>query len=234
MRYNFRALRGLSSSQHKNIQATATGERLLALNALQAVIEGSALRVHHVERLLGEIDAAIKRRYEDLGYDTEQRAPCEKKMLVDGHVPEELFPVVETLLVGILPRLRDEADLDRVGLFLSDYSWLGMGAGVDEGKPEGQQELSSDLAGAGAGVGVGAGVELGNREMREKKLRPVDVVRKVAMPRDRKRERRCVRCCEVSEDAMPAKGSPQWLSHMMRMCVCGSGWAVYELGQGRR
>lgn len=52
----------------------------------------------------------------------------------------------------------------------------------------------------------------------------IDAVRKIVLPRQGVRLRRCTRCCSVVEELMPNKYQGFWLGTLQRMCMCAGVW----------
>lgn len=74
------------------------------------------------------------------------------------------------------------------------------------------------------------GVSDDKRTEKYRRTHEVDVQKKALVRKEGPGPmRRCVRCCEISEDMAPPKGYPSWLSSLAsKFCICGSMWSMTE------
>lgn len=93
-------------------------------------------------------------------------------------------------------------DIDRQDLYFLDYEWLKLG---DDGTPTATNRPTTPM---------------------------IDMFKKIPVSPDAKTLRRCVRCCEVSEDVgPPERGTPAWLANLLKTCSCGSFWRIEGVGK---
>ncbi|CAK4028645.1 Hypothetical predicted protein [Lecanosticta acicola] len=93
-------------------------------------------RYHEFEKMLQELDQAVKDAWVRSGVPAEQRAELEGAMLCDGEIPNELEPAIDTLLNTILPKLKETMDIGKL------YFWNTDRLSIACAKPRsGQQQL---------------------------------------------------------------------------------------------
>lgn len=76
------------------------------------------------EKFFSNIDSAVKRAYQDAGFSAADKATPERELLTTGAIPPVLQPAIISILVNTVPAIRPE--IDRMRLYLHDYSWLGI------------------------------------------------------------------------------------------------------------
>lgn len=167
-------------------------------------LEQSPLRVDVYEKILANVDGVVRHVYQSAGYGNGNRATPEREMLITSAVPPVLHPAVGTILRKTMPAIRSE--VDRMGLCLYDYSWLGI---VEDKQTEVFKRLHE--------------IDI---------LKKISV--RADLPeRERQPKRRCVRCGEISEDlALPKSFFLLRLmakAGVLRSCICGGMWAVENL-----
>jgi len=208
LRFNCRYIRvlGAESSNHRH----ASTPLAVAYREFELIVSSSPVSVSIAERVLTQVDNAIKAAYQASGITEDERGRAEKDMLVQARIPPVLVDVVKTLLTTTASGLRE--DVNAAELFFTDVSWLG---------------LSESPSEPGQGGEFEAGRETGLR-----RKRPVDVLQKIRMRGGR--WRRCTRCAALMEDLVPQRGSSVLLVGLARFCVCGSLWMVLEPGERER
>ncbi|KAK4894066.1 Mediator of RNA polymerase II transcription subunit 16 [Elasticomyces elasticus] len=92
--------------------------------------EKMPFRINHFVELIAEFDAAVRSAYTESGASTERRVDIELAMLTEGVIPDELEPVVRTLMETILPKFEENADMGKV--YFWDTQWLGILNSVPE------------------------------------------------------------------------------------------------------
>jgi mediator of RNA polymerase II transcription subunit 16 len=157
------------------------------------------------EKFLANVDSVVRHAYQAAVIGNADRATPERELLITSNIPPVLQSAVVTILTKTMAMIRPE--VDRMALCLHDYSWLGVG-----------DDKRTELF---------------------KRSHDVDVLKKVLIRSDlsqnkaRQPRRRCVRCCEVSEDVTLPKSFPvlKMLAKVgvLRSCVCGGMWGM-DLG----
>ncbi|KAL8997228.1 MAG: hypothetical protein Q9169_003421 [Polycauliona sp. 2 TL-2023] len=89
-----------------------------------AIFTKSPVPVHLFEKVVADIETSIRDVYESNQIPDAERKEIEKKMLISGSVPSELWPAIESLLTKTLPSVR--GDINRAGLYFHDVSWIGL------------------------------------------------------------------------------------------------------------
>ncbi|KAI9840522.1 MAG: mediator complex subunit [Thelocarpon superellum] len=124
LRYNARALHGLSSASHKGVQATQRGDQKQAFTSVMGVIDTSPVKVSQLERMLAELDNEMKTAYQTFNLSEAERSIAEKTLLVHAQVAKPFQPVIKKLFSTTLDALRRE--IDPAAIYFADYSWLGL------------------------------------------------------------------------------------------------------------
>jgi mediator of RNA polymerase II transcription subunit 16 len=210
-----RCFRGImnvpKSPHHQSLDAPS----LLAFGRMAQVIETAGLPLEAFERLLGGTDKLVRVAYQENRYGEKERADLEREILATGRLEG-------TILNGVVGRLCDEVlpmtrkEVDRLSLFVGEYSWVMLEAGPTR---------------IGAG-GDGEKNSLNRLLKRRDKEELMDVHRKKAIIGLLDREvRRCVRCGCVNMDAAgPPRSWPKFSQGQVMRCVCESGFVVEKLG----
>jgi mediator of RNA polymerase II transcription subunit 16 len=170
---------------------------------LVSLIEESPVRVDAYERLLANIDSIVKHGYQTAGFSTADRATPEREMLINGAIPPVLQPAVTSILCNTMPLIRP--GVDRLRLFVADYSWLGISD--DDMTEKFRKSYDVDI--------VKRTVVPAKNGVSGKAMQP---------------KRRCVRCCSVSEDVNAPRSVPALRmlakTAILRSCPCGGSWAL--------
>ncbi|KAL1954471.1 hypothetical protein VTO42DRAFT_1147 [Malbranchea cinnamomea] len=122
LRYICRGLRGLVSSYKSATNLTPESYHLCT--KIVSMVEESAIKVDVYEKCLAGIDSAVKHAYQDAGFSPADKAISERELLTIGTIPPVLQPAVCNILANTVPMIRPE--IDRMRLYLNDYSWLGI------------------------------------------------------------------------------------------------------------
>ena len=203
LRYNCRALRGLSNLARTHVAHETKSSALApSCKAFFGKVRGSFVSPELFEKILSDTESGIRKVYQGTeegsagsGEKSEsERQEIERQLCIEGIVPDALLPVMQRLLTTVLDSSRSEVKID--DLFFKNYAFLGLG---------------DDITGK-----------------RWRKSNPVDAVRKVIL-NHRVPTRTCTRCGSVMEDLIPSKGMTPWWVNMHRTCFCGSGWMVEGL-----
>lgn len=215
LRFMCRGLRGVYAGYASSV-ALAGDARIYYAEICQT-LESSPVRIDVYEKLLVGVDSAVGHAYHGAGYGDAERPGPEKELLVNARVPAVLVTAVATTLRQTVPALKPE--IDRMAIYLGDYSWLGIGA-----DPRTEQYKKK-------------------RDVDALKKIPLRAV----LPADHggnqsskhpssQRRRRCARCCEVSGDIHPPRSllSFRMIAKLglLRSCLCGGMWAL-ETGAGQ-
>lgn len=190
LRYLCRGFRGLANGFKSS--TNLSGENLHLYSNIFTMIEESPLKADVYEKLLAQTETIVKHIYQDVKFDDAGRASAEKELLVTCKVPNVLSPAVGTVLKKFVPLMRTE--VDRMALYLYDYSWLGIG---DDKKSE-----------------------LYRRTYDVDVLKKIPILREP--PKNKTQGgRRCVRCCGVTEDTVPSRALLAFRTGMLKCSVCG-------------
>jgi len=201
--------RSLHALTHEARSSAPTGPQRAAFHALVSTLRESPVPFLHFEKLLAELDTAIRSAYHSSATSDTDRKATEKRMLIGGEVPEVLMPAVRTLLGKGVEGLREEVDVAE--LHFTDFAWLELGGE----EADGGRWQDEDDDGDGEGVG----------RLRREEIR-VDAVRKVVL-RPEARVRRCTRCFALMEDKPPVTRNVGILQSV-RLCLCGDWWMHME------
>lgn len=188
-----------------------SGEARIVYAEICKVISASPVRIDVYEKFLAGVDSAVRHAYQGAGFGDAERPAPEKELLANARIPAVLVPAVATLLRQTLPSLKPE--INRMGLYLADYSWLGIGS-----------DRKTELYRRSRQVDI----------LKKMPLRtpPTDTDQndtgnkgKSAIPR-----RHCTRCGEVSGDVTPPR-SFLWFRlvaklGILRSCLCGGMWTL--------
>ncbi|KAJ9358238.1 hypothetical protein DTO027B9_2429 [Paecilomyces variotii] len=189
-----------------------SGEARVVYAEICRAISASPVRIDVYEKFLAGVDSAVRHAYQGAGFGDAERPAPEKELLTNARIPAVLVPAVATLLRQTLPSIKPE--IDRMGLYLADYSWLGIG-----------YDRRTELYRRSREVDILKKVPL--------RTSPTDTADqngdsnrgKSAIPR-----RRCTRCGEVSGDVTPPR-SFLWFRlvaklGILRSCLCGGMWTL--------
>ncbi len=215
LRFICRGLRGIHSGY---ANAPLTGDARVYYTEICHALETSPVRTDVYEKLLAGVDSAVRHAYTGAGFGDNERPGPEKELLVSSRIPPVLVTAVSTILRQTIPSMK--AEVDRMAIFMGDYSWLGFGSDARTEAYRRSREVDiikkTPIFRAVAGAGTG---RLGTLEMG-------DLGAKSGTQGHL--SRRCVRCCEASEAVYPPRSVPAFrmiykLGHL-RSCICGGMW----------
>ncbi|BCS25797.1 mediator of RNA polymerase II transcription subunit 16 [Aspergillus puulaauensis] len=215
LRFICRGLRGIHSGY---ANAPLTGDARIYYTEICHALETSPVRTDVYEKLLAGVDSAVRHAYTGAGFGDNERPGPEKELLVSSRIPPVLVTAVSTILRQTIPSIK--AEVDRMAIFMGDYSWLGFGSDARTEAYRRSREVDiikktpifRAVPGAGTGrLGTMDVGDLGAKSGTQGHL-----------------SRRCVRCCEVSEAVYPPRSVPALrmiykLGHL-RSCICGGMW----------
>ena len=93
------------------------------IERMAKMIDQCSLKMEAFAHLLSDVDKIIQKFYEGAGMTDSQRADNERYILTQGEVPRAMEERVLLHLREILPERRKS--MDRLSLYLEDFSWLG-------------------------------------------------------------------------------------------------------------
>lgn len=91
---------------------------------LRALFARSPVPTQLFEKVIADVETSIRGIYESNQISDAERKDIEKKMLISGSVPPQLWPAIESLLTKTLRSLR--GDINRAALYFHDISWIGL------------------------------------------------------------------------------------------------------------
>lgn len=122
LKYLCRSLKGLEASASKLLQAGPLDEdQRTTFYSFKVPLESCAVKIGHFERMLSEIDGAVRITYHNVAEP--ERAITERQLFVDNALPPVFAGPTERLLSIHLPALKK--DINVSALFFRDVSWLG-------------------------------------------------------------------------------------------------------------
>lgn len=206
LRFTCRGLRGVHTGFATANPASLLGDSRIYYTEICQTLEASAVRIEVYEKFLAGVDSAVKHAYQGAGFGDAERPGPEKELLVNARIPPVLTTAVATLLRQTVPALKSE--INRMAIYLGDYSWLGFGNDRRTALYRKQREV--DILKKCA---LRPPLPLGN----DGRVAPL-------------KKRRCARCCEVSGDT----NLPRSLSSfkmiaklgLLRSCLCGGMWIL--------
>ncbi|KAL2832149.1 mediator complex, subunit Med16 [Aspergillus cavernicola] len=210
LRFICRGLRGIHTGY---ASAPLTGDARVYYTEICQTLDASPVHTDVYEKFLAGVDSAVKHAYTGAGFGDTERPTPEKELLVNSRIPPVLVTAVSTILRQTVPAMKTE--VDRMAIYMGDYSWLGFGADyrTEVYRRSREVDIIKKMPIARIGTGPGAGVKNGNGNGNgtQGHLR-----------------RRCVRCCEVSEAVYPPRSVLAFrmiykLGHL-RSCICGGMW----------
>jgi mediator of RNA polymerase II transcription subunit 16 len=195
LRYICRGFRGLTGRFQNSTNLSGESRHIYA--NIFTMIEESPLKADVYEKLLFQTDNIVKHIYQSVSFDDAGRSSSEKELLVTCKVPNILLPAVAAVLKKIMPVMRTE--VDRMALYLYDYSWLGVG-----------DDKRSEIYRRTYDVDV---------------LQKVPILRE---PLENKSQggRRCVRCCGFAEDTVPSRPLLTFRIGLLKCPICGALWTI--------
>lgn len=96
----------------------------LAYQELGVVFQQSLVSVPQFERLLSQFENSIKSAYQASGIDETERSDTEKKMLINGEIPDILLGPVKDLLTDTAVSLKEEVNVAE--LYFANIAPLGI------------------------------------------------------------------------------------------------------------
>ena len=76
------------------------------------------------EKVITDVETSVRSIYESHQFPDTERKEIEKRMLISGSVPLQLWPAIESLLTKTLKSVSE--GINRAGLFFHDISWIGL------------------------------------------------------------------------------------------------------------
>ena len=236
LRFICRGLRGIYAGY-----ATATtlsGDARVYYAEICQTLDSSPVRIDVYEKFLAGVDSAVRHAYQAAAFGEAERPGPEKDLLVHARIQPVFVPAVATVLRQTLSAIKP--DIDRMAIYLNDYSWLGFG---DDSRTELYRRTRD--------VDVlkkvplrhaitPAGLKNGNSNEENARYNNNNN-NNVAPPADYAasqifRRRRCVRCCEVTGDIRFPRTmlAFQMLLKLglLRSCLCGGMLAVESNASG--
>ncbi|CAL5871048.1 uncharacterized protein PFLUO_LOCUS5292 [Penicillium psychrofluorescens] len=207
LRFICRGLRGVHAGFTNANPAALVGDSRIYYTEICQTLEASPVRIDVYEKFLAGIDSAVKHAYQGAGFGDAERPGPEKELLVNARIPPVLVAAVATLLRQTVPTLKGE--INRMAIFLRDYSWLGFG--TDPRTMEYRKRHDLDI-------------------LKKFPLRPPLPVGGGGRAAQPVKRRRCVRCCEVSGDTTLPRSllSFKMIAKLglLRSCLCGGMWTL--------
>ncbi|QQK46771.1 Mediator complex, subunit Med16 [Penicillium digitatum] len=211
LRFICRGLRGVHAGYTSANPASLIGDSRIYYTEICQTLESSPVRIDVYEKFLAGVDSAVKHAYQGAGFGDAERPGPEKELLVNARIPPVLTTAVATLLRQTVPALKLE--INRMAIYLGDYSWLGSGNDRRTALYRKQREV--DIL---KKCPLRPPLPLGN----DGRVAPL-------------KKRRCVRCCEVSGDTNLPRSllSFKMIAKLglLRSCLCGGMW-VLEMDTG--
>jgi mediator of RNA polymerase II transcription subunit 16 len=125
LRFICRGLRGVHAGFASTNPASLVGDSRVYYTEICQTLESSPVRIDVYEKFLAGVDSAVKHAYQGAGFGDAERPGPEKELLVNARIPPVLTTAVATLLRQTVPALKSE--INRMAIYLGDYSWLGFG-----------------------------------------------------------------------------------------------------------
>ncbi|KZF26413.1 hypothetical protein L228DRAFT_257858 [Xylona heveae TC161] len=122
LRYNVRGIRSVHTAAHRSSRLGPSSEHWQALLRIAEGLEESPVPIVLFDRVLNEMDQAIKSAYQGSGMSDAERNQAEKEMLIHGDIPDALVPVISRLLTDTLNKIAME--MDPAEIYFVDHSWL--------------------------------------------------------------------------------------------------------------
>ncbi|KAI4283090.1 MAG: hypothetical protein L6R38_002443 [Xanthoria sp. 2 TBL-2021] len=91
---------------------------------LRALFTRSPVPTQLFEKVIADVETSIRGIYESNQISDAERKDIEKKMLISGSVPPQLWPAIESLLTKTLKSVR--GDINRAALYFHDISRIGL------------------------------------------------------------------------------------------------------------
>lgn len=206
LRFICRGLRGVHAGFASANPASLLGDARIYYTEICQALESSPVRIDVYEKFLAGVDSAVKHAYQGAGFGDAERPGPEKELLVNARIPPVLIPAVATLLRQTVPALKSE--INRMAIYLGDYSWLGFGNDRRTNLYRKQREI--DIL---KKCPLRPPLPLGN----DGRVAPL-------------KKRRCARCCEVSGDTNLPRSllSFKMIAKLglLRSCLCGGMWVL--------
>ncbi|KAN0067719.1 Mediator complex, subunit Med16 [Elaphomyces granulatus] len=209
LRYICRELRGIHAGYTTSYLPSV--EARLFYTELFHLLDSSPVRIDVYEKFLAGVDSAVRHAYQGAGFGDAERPAPEKELLLNNRIPAVLIPAVSTVLRQTVPAVK--RDLDRMAIYLADYSWLGFSN--DRRTRLYRHRRSVDIL--------------------EKTPFPLADLQQSGSSRKggsyaTQAQRQCVRCCEITGDVNQRK-PVVWLRMLARLgllrnCLCGGVWAA--------
>ncbi|KKA16860.1 hypothetical protein T310_9474, partial [Rasamsonia emersonii CBS 393.64] len=213
LRFICRGLRGVYAGY---TTTPLSGEARVYYTELYQTIDASPIRIDVYEKFLAGVDSAVRHAYQGAGFGDNERPAPEKELLVNSRIPAVLIPAVATLLRQKVPSLKP--DINRMAIYLGDYSWLGF---CNDRRTEFYRRTQE--------VDVLKKLPLRSFHSRTSSTEPDGNGARERAQHGQPR-RRCTRCCEISGDVTTPRS---FLSYrliaklqLIRSCLCGGMWTL--------
>lgn len=243
LRFICRGLRGIYAGYATTV--ALTGDTRVYYTEICQTLDASSVRVDVYERFLAGVDSAVRHAYQAAAFGEAERPGPEKELIVNTRISPVLIPAVATILQQTIPALKP--DIDRMAIYLGDYSWLGFG---DDRRTELHRRtrdidilkklpLRKVVMPPGA-AGSGSGNRNASTETPKPHSNPTPSATGTSTTTttaqtQANRRRRCVRCCEVTVDTAFPRTILAFRMvlklGLLRSCICG-GMLAIEPGAG--
>lgn len=209
LRFICRGLRGIHAGY---TNASLAGDSRLQYAEICQALDATPARIDVYEKFLSAVDSAVRHAYHGAGFGDTERPGPEKELLVNARIPPVLVAAVSTILRQTVPGLK--SDVDRMAIYMHDYSWLGFGS--DRRSELYRRTREVDII---KKTPIRMTIAQGSNGPQLGKQNSQGVLR-----------RRCVRCCDVSEGTYPPRSVLAFrmifkLGHL-RSCICGGMWTL--------
>ncbi|KAL8920524.1 MAG: hypothetical protein Q9172_004478 [Xanthocarpia lactea] len=118
LKYTFRLFRSINVEAMQNRSQNPTWRELVG------IFTASPVPTRLFEKVITDVETSVRSIYESHQFPDTERKEIEKKMLISGSVPPQLWPAVESLLTKTLTSVSE--GINRAGLFFHDISWIGL------------------------------------------------------------------------------------------------------------
>lgn len=215
LRFICRGLRGVYAGY---TTTPLSGEARVYYTELYQTIDASPIRIDVYEKFLAGVDSAVRHAYQGAGFGDNERPAPEKELLVNSRIPAVLIPAVAILLRQKVPSLKP--DIDRMAMYLGDYSWLGF---CNDRRTEFYRRTKE--------VDVLKKLPLRSfHHPRTSSSTEPDGNGARERAQHGQPRRRCTRCCEISGEVSTPRS---FLSYrliaklqLIRSCLCGGMWTL--------
>ena len=121
LKFCIRYLKGFALEGEKHHISTALGR---SFQEFDRTMQKPPIRMAQFDKLLTQIDASLKRIYQETNISEVDRRIAEEQILIRAEIPQVVVPSVTDLLFELLPPLQKE--IDEADLYFQDISRLGL------------------------------------------------------------------------------------------------------------